>query len=429
LRKTALIVDDSKSARVVLKRMLETYDLNVDTSESAEEALDYLVSHRPDVIFMDHLMPGMDGFEAVSAIKKNPDTAMIPIMMYTSQEGEVYVGQARALGAVGVLPKTVKPVEVSKVLASLHLAEEPPADSVAEAEPPPARDASPTDNNLRLLLQDLFDQQRVILQRELRDTYSDLAARFASELKPHAETKYPGPADLREDPRHMRWLAGAIVGVLVFVLVLAWQQRDINALREQNRLLADSLAIQPIERNTPRQDVAGYQRALAGSRAALLDALEWGVNEASGYAWNEIPLGEYRLQLFDELLSRLMAIGYSGSISVAVHVGDFCMVDDGRGLLELAPDDLPAADCEQIGLDPVESLSLGYRQSVGFANFIVMADERTGGAIEIAISSAGNSQPLIAYPETTAGLTAGDWNSIARQNHRVAVELAPEQLP
>ena len=65
-------------------------------------------------------MPGMDGFEAVSAIKNNPATATIPIMMYTSQEGEVYVGQARALGAVGVLPKQVEPVEVSKVLQSLR---------------------------------------------------------------------------------------------------------------------------------------------------------------------------------------------------------------------------------------------------------------------------------------------------------------------
>ena len=121
MSKTALIVDDSKSARVVLKRILEAHDLDVDTAESAEDALDYLIKSRPDVIFMDHLMPGMDGFEAVSAIKKNPETATIPIMMYTSQEGEVYVGQARALGAVGVLPKKVAHVEVSKVLKSLHI--------------------------------------------------------------------------------------------------------------------------------------------------------------------------------------------------------------------------------------------------------------------------------------------------------------------
>ena len=121
MAKTALIVDDSASARFILSRLLLQHELNVDTAESAEDALDYLGQHRPDVIFMDHLMPGMDGFQAVKAIKANPATATIPIMMYTSQEGELYVGQARALGALGVLPKQVKPVEVSKVLHSLHL--------------------------------------------------------------------------------------------------------------------------------------------------------------------------------------------------------------------------------------------------------------------------------------------------------------------
>ena len=104
MTKRALIVDDSRSARVILSRMLEGYGLQVDSSESAEHALEYLRQTRPDVIFMDHLMPGMDGFQAIQAIKGNPDTAMIPVVMYTSQEGELYVSQARALGAVGVLP-------------------------------------------------------------------------------------------------------------------------------------------------------------------------------------------------------------------------------------------------------------------------------------------------------------------------------------
>src|ERR1700685_69852 len=120
-QKRALVVDDSKSARVILSRMLEKYDIEVDMAESAEQAIEYLKSNRPDAIFMDHLMPGMDGLQAVKAIKGNPQTAMIPIMMYTSQEGELYVGQARALGALGVLPKQLRPVDVSKVLYELHL--------------------------------------------------------------------------------------------------------------------------------------------------------------------------------------------------------------------------------------------------------------------------------------------------------------------
>src|SRR5450432_879965 len=119
--KRAIVVDDSKSARVILSRMLEKYAIEVDMAESAEHAIDYLKHNRPDAIFMDHLMPGMDGLQAVRAIKGDPQTAMIPIMMYTSQEGELYVSQARALGAMGVLPKQVRPVDVSKVLYELHL--------------------------------------------------------------------------------------------------------------------------------------------------------------------------------------------------------------------------------------------------------------------------------------------------------------------
>ena len=101
--KRALIVDDSKSARVVLSRLLEKHDLTVDMRDSAEAALQYLRDHRPDVIFMDHVMSGMDGLSAVQAIKNDPTTASIPIMMYTSQDGEVYAGEARASGAAGVI--------------------------------------------------------------------------------------------------------------------------------------------------------------------------------------------------------------------------------------------------------------------------------------------------------------------------------------
>src|SRR6202021_4061488 len=114
-RKSALVVDDSKSARVILSRMLEKDDIDVDLAESAEQAIEYLKGNRPDAIFMDHLMPGMDGLQAVKAIKNNPQTATIPIMMYTSQEGELYVGKARALGAMGGRPQQVRPVDGSRV--------------------------------------------------------------------------------------------------------------------------------------------------------------------------------------------------------------------------------------------------------------------------------------------------------------------------
>ncbi|MGB5345992.1 MAG: response regulator, partial [Woeseia sp.] len=102
--KRALVVDDSKVARVTLQKQLQEYDLQVELAESGEAAIELLKTRMVDVIFMDHIMPGMDGLEAVALIKSNPLTATIPVMMYTSKEGEVYVSEARALGAVGVLP-------------------------------------------------------------------------------------------------------------------------------------------------------------------------------------------------------------------------------------------------------------------------------------------------------------------------------------
>src|SRR6202167_2053238 len=135
MARRALVVDDSKSARAFLTRILERYELAVDGVETAEQAIEYLTVQRPDVIFMDHLMPGMDGFQAVQAIKNNPRTATIPIMMYTSQEGELYLSQARALGAVGVLPKQIKHADVHKALEQLHLIGVPTAPAGTAATP------------------------------------------------------------------------------------------------------------------------------------------------------------------------------------------------------------------------------------------------------------------------------------------------------
>jgi CheY-like chemotaxis protein len=119
--KRALVVDDSKSARAFLSRILERHEITVDAAESAEAAIEYLTRIKPDVIFMDHMMPGMDGFQAVQSIKNNPRTSTIPILMYTSQEGDLYLGQARALGAEGVLPKQIKQSDVTKMLYQLRL--------------------------------------------------------------------------------------------------------------------------------------------------------------------------------------------------------------------------------------------------------------------------------------------------------------------
>ena len=132
----ALIVDDSKTAQHRLKRMLKKYDLDIDLANSAEEALGYLTHTMPSVIFMDHHMEGMDGLEALKIIKANPSTAVIPVIMYTSQSGDVYVGRAHALGALDILSKEViKAANLEAVLGKLKIekSEIPPEEDNTES--------------------------------------------------------------------------------------------------------------------------------------------------------------------------------------------------------------------------------------------------------------------------------------------------------
>jgi len=115
-----LLVDDSKSARFALRKLLERSGLQVDVAENAEQALKYLEAHHPDLIFMDHFMPGMDGFEAAREIKSRPDKAAIPIIMCTSREGEDYVREARENGALAILPKPATPATVAELLENVQ---------------------------------------------------------------------------------------------------------------------------------------------------------------------------------------------------------------------------------------------------------------------------------------------------------------------
>jgi len=132
LIKNALIVDDSKSARLVLQRLLARIKVNVDTVESAEAALAFLEHRQPDIIFMDHMMPGMDGLEATSIIRANPKTASIPTIMYTSKDGDEYQRIAQQRGANGVL---CKPADQDAVMAVIRALDAPAANDAEKEDP------------------------------------------------------------------------------------------------------------------------------------------------------------------------------------------------------------------------------------------------------------------------------------------------------
>jgi len=216
--KNALLVDDSKVARFALSKLLESHNMEVNMAGSAEEALDFLSSHRrPDVIFMDHLMPGMNGVEATKAIKGNPETANIPIIMCTSRKSPSFMEEAQNFGVYNILTKPPHTEGLSVVLNQLTsdvskgtLPEPPevlngtPQASAEEGEGEVeqiARSAVKTHINNRLheLLSDLFDEQFDHLKRALDESGRKQEALVEEKLKGLEERVRKQTHNLRDE--------------------------------------------------------------------------------------------------------------------------------------------------------------------------------------------------------------------------------------
>jgi CheY-like chemotaxis protein len=129
----ALVVDDSKVGRLTMLKKLEAMGVKVDLAESGQQALDYLARHRSDVIFMDHMMPDMDGFEVTRRIKASPATRDIPVIVVSGNEDEAFFREARAAGAIDAIAKPPANEVLETLLASL-----PKRVAEAAVEPAPA---------------------------------------------------------------------------------------------------------------------------------------------------------------------------------------------------------------------------------------------------------------------------------------------------
>ena len=427
--KRALVVDDSKSARVVLSRMLEKYGIEVDSADSAETALEYLKDHHPDVIFMDHLMPGMDGLQAVREIKANPELASIPVMMYTSQEGEIYGGEARASGAIGVLPKSIRPIDVTKALYQLQLLPErrdyqPSAlepvngDTPAEAEAVRVPPAS-SDSRVRAMVEAMLKEQSIELRRFIVSSFDSNAHRIVAELRPResdledaaAAAAMPPPAR----PRGWMIATGAAVVALLAVGLLYWQA-VVQTRQAERALEALTASNESLTRAIEKWRVAGEHPATAddagGGTRPMVYAIPFG----------ESALAPARLDAIRALVAQLERAAISGTVRIETFAGSFCLASAGEQGYALAPAATPASQCEQVGNPYDDSQGGASRQPLAFVNLAASVQQRTNGAIALEITPGAREQTAVTYPAIEQA-TAGQWNAAAQSNNRIEISV------
>jgi CheY-like chemotaxis protein len=465
--KRALIVDDSKSARLFLARILERYELDVDNAENAEAAIEYLTTHRPDVIFMDHMMPGMDGLQAVQAIKNNPRTATIPIMMYTSQEGELYLGQARALGAVGVLPKQIRQADVSKVLYQLHLVADRRrseqttfmavsalglSDASEESEDLAALAAAADPTAPMALTTTALREQFAELRRALVAGIDTQTERITAEVRALLLESLPPPTPgaPQHAPIPWGWVVASVALAIALASTALWW-RDVNlldkvtveltqlrhAVAEQQAataaLAAAAGAGSPGQAGSP----AAASGPQGGPRGHLAEPLP--TVGATGAVRSSIPteakptvmpvpygadaLGGARLDAVRQLVYRLARENASGVVDVKTFAGRFCLVGNSVDGFSLAPDETLFAKCDVVGNPADDALSPAQHTPLAFANIAGDVRHSTHGALQVQASMGDAASLAVQYPPLSNDLTAGEWNRAASANNRVEIRV------
>jgi signal transduction histidine kinase len=110
---TILIVDDNASARETLVAMLEDQEYKIELAEDGFHALQILHQLQPDLILLDVMMPGMDGFEVCRRIRAAPQLAEVPIIMLTALDDRASLLQGIEAGADDFLIKPVDRYELT----------------------------------------------------------------------------------------------------------------------------------------------------------------------------------------------------------------------------------------------------------------------------------------------------------------------------
>ncbi|MBS1200441.1 MAG: twitching motility two-component system response regulator PilH [Proteobacteria bacterium] len=117
-----LIVDDSPTEVFQMRKALEQAGFRIEAAADGAEAIRKAREMHPDLILMDIVMPGMDGFRATRTLSNDPETRSIPVIMVTSKANESDRVWGMRQGAVDFLVKPVTPAQLREKAQAALLA-------------------------------------------------------------------------------------------------------------------------------------------------------------------------------------------------------------------------------------------------------------------------------------------------------------------
>lgn len=117
--KTILVVDDSPTEIHILKGIIEKGGYSVISAGDGESGIEEAKSSRPDLILMDVVMPGLNGFQATRQLNRAPETADIPVILVTTKDQETDRAWGLRQGAKEYVVKPVTPEELLKKIKSV----------------------------------------------------------------------------------------------------------------------------------------------------------------------------------------------------------------------------------------------------------------------------------------------------------------------
>ena len=116
---TILVVDDSPTETHIIRGIVESGGYTVITAENGESGIEEAKRNQPDLILMDVVMPGLNGFQATRQLNKTPETSDIPVIMVTTKDQATDKAWAMRQGARDYV---VKPVAAAELLGKIKTA-------------------------------------------------------------------------------------------------------------------------------------------------------------------------------------------------------------------------------------------------------------------------------------------------------------------